>query len=309
MNYLAVKRGGVFFGLAMLLAGVAYADSPVVVRQGDTVITVDEVRYAVDKIVPPSQHGAFYSSEKRVRDFIAKLFVSRKLAEAARKRTLTAEEQLALSEANNQALSQIEIAHIYARAPKPDFEAMAREIYVAMPERFMRGEQVRVEHILVSTKSRSDDEARKLADALLIEARSGDKPFTDLAVAHSDDPSAKSNKGDLGFFTRGRMVKPFEDAAFGMTRTGEIVGPIRTDFGYHILRLVDKRAAEKIPFADVREQLVREETSKHRSQVIDEEIARIGKLQGIETNQQVIETLVVKPDFSKIQEPEASKAK
>ena len=132
--------------------------------------------------------------------------MSRKLAEAARKRTLTAEEQLALSEANNQALSQLEIAHIYERAPKPNFEALARETYVAMPERFMRAEQVRVEHILVSTKSRSDEEARKLADTLLTEARSGGKPFTDLAVAHSDDPSAKSNKGDLGFFTRGKMV-------------------------------------------------------------------------------------------------------
>jgi parvulin-like peptidyl-prolyl isomerase len=309
MNYLAVSRYGFLLSVAGLIAGAAYADSPVVMRHGDTVITVDEVRFAVQKVVPPSQHGAFYASEKKVRDFIAKLFVSRKLAEAARKRTLTAEEQLALSEANNQALSQLEIAHIYERAPKPNFEALARETYVAMPERFMRAEQVRVEHILVSTKSRSDEEARKLADTLLTEARSGGKPFTDLAVAHSDDPSAKSNKGDLGFFTRGKMVKPFEDAAFAMSKTGEIVGPIRTDFGYHILRLVDKRAEEKIPFDEVREQLVKEGTSKHRSQVIDEELARIGKLQGIETNQQVIETLVVKPDYEKIKALEAPKAK
>ena len=309
MNYLSVNRGGVILSLVMLLTGVAYADSPVVVRHGDTVITVDEVRFAVDSVVPPSQHGTFYASEKRVRDFIAKLFVSRKLAEAARKRTLTVEERLALNEANNRALSQLEIAHIYERAPKPNFEALARETYVATPDRFVRAEQVRVEHILVSTKSRSDEDARKLADTLLAEARSGDKPFTDLAATHSEDPSAKSNKGDLGFFARGRMVKPFEDAAFAIAKTGEIVGPIRTDFGYHILRLVDKRAAEKIPFDEVREQLIKEETSKHRSQVIDAEIARIGKLQGIETNQQVIETLVVKPDYEKIKALEAPKAK
>ena len=235
--------------------------------------------------------------------------MSRKFAEAARKRTLSAEERLALNEANNQALSQLEIAYIYERAPKPNFDALARETYVATPERFMRPDQVRVEHILVSTKSRSDEDARKLADTLLAEARSGDKPFTDLAATHSEDPSAKSNKGDLGFFARGRMVKPFEDAAFAIAKTGEIVGPIRTDFGYHILRLVDKRAAEKIPFDEVREQLIKEETSKHRSQVIDAEIARIGKLQGIETNQQVIETLVVKPDNEKIKALEARKAK
>ena len=76
-----------------------------------------------------------------------------------------------------------------------------------------------------------------------------------------------------------------------------------------VLEEVRAFLAEKIPFDEVREQLVKEETSKHRSQVIDAEIARIGKLEGIETDQQVIETLVVKPDYEKIKALEVPKTK
>lgn len=90
--------------------------------------------------------------------------------------------------------------------------------------------EVRASHILVANKM----EAEKLVGQL----NSGSK-FEDLAKKHSTCPSGKSG-GDLGYFGRGRMVKAFEDAAFTLDK-GAVSQPIETQFGYHIIKVTDKR--------------------------------------------------------------------
>lgn len=91
-------------------------------------------------------------------------------------------------------------------------------------------EEVRASHILVKTET----EANKLLDKI----NSG-KDFGQLAKKHSDCPSGNSG-GDLGFFTKGRMVKEFETAAFGMEKD-QVSKPIKTQFGYHIIKVTEKR--------------------------------------------------------------------
>ena len=107
-------------------------------------------------------------------------------------------------------------------------------------------EEVRASHILISYKGsqgakieRSQEEAEKLANEIAAKAKTGED-FSDLALKYSDDPSAKANKGDLGYFTWGRMTDAFQQAAFGM-KPGEISDPIKTEFGYHIIKVVDRR--------------------------------------------------------------------
>jgi parvulin-like peptidyl-prolyl isomerase len=99
---------------------------------------------------------------------------------------------------------------------------------------------IRASHILIaykgasgSTALRTKEEAKQLADQLLARIKAGES-FEDIARSYSDCPTA-ANGGDLGFFTRGRMVKAFEDAAFGL-RPGEVSGVIETDLGYHIIK-------------------------------------------------------------------------
>ena len=98
---------------------------------------------------------------------------------------------------------------------------------------------IRTSHILISHKgaprtgaTRSQEEAKKLAEELLARIQAGES-FEDLAEAYSDCPSS-AKKGDLGFFKPGRMVKPFDDAAFAL-EVGEISGIVETQFGYHII--------------------------------------------------------------------------
>jgi parvulin-like peptidyl-prolyl isomerase len=99
---------------------------------------------------------------------------------------------------------------------------------------------IRASHILISysgaprtTATRSKEEAKKLAEELLAKIQGG-ASFEEIAEAYSDCPSA-AKKGDLGFFAKGRMVKPFEDAAFAL-KVGEVSGIVESPFGYHIIK-------------------------------------------------------------------------
>jgi peptidyl-prolyl cis-trans isomerase C len=90
--------------------------------------------------------------------------------------------------------------------------------------------EVRASHILVKDETKARD--------LLLQVKSG-KSFEELAKKNSTCPSGK-NGGDLGWFTRGRMVKPFSDAAFA-GKKGDVVGPVKTEFGYHVIKIVDQK--------------------------------------------------------------------
>ncbi len=106
--------------------------------------------------------------------------------------------------------------------------------------------EVRASHILIAYKGamrsnskRTKEDAKKLADQIYKKAKAG-KPFALLAEKYSDDPSAKKNKGDLGYFSWGQMAPAFQEKAFSL-KPGEISEPVLTSFGYHIIKTVDKR--------------------------------------------------------------------
>ncbi|MBD3300317.1 MAG: hypothetical protein GF347_03115 [Candidatus Moranbacteria bacterium] len=110
-------------------------------------------------------------------------------------------------------------------------------------------EEVKASHILIayegatrSRAQRTQDEAKKLAEDLANRAQSGEN-FAELAQKYSDDPSAKQNQGDLGFFTCGKMVPEFQMAAFQMEK-GEISDPVLSSYGYHVIKLEDRRPNE-----------------------------------------------------------------
>ncbi len=128
--------------------------------------------------------------------------------------------------------------------------------YGQNPQYFSQPEQVRASHILIQVKEDADDaakaEAKKKIEAVQKRLENGEE-FSDLARELSEGPSGP-NGGDLGYFGRGQMVKPFEDAAFSMEK-GEISGIVQTQFGYHIIKLTDKKPAGMVPFEQVKGQI------------------------------------------------------
>lgn len=114
--------------------------------------------------------------------------------------------------------------------------------YEANSGRYIQKEQRKASHILINVTPKSTElekkAAKEKADALFAQAKKNPKEFAELAKKNSQDTGSAANGGDLGLFSRGMMVKPFEDAAFG-AKKDELVGPVLSDFGYHIIRVTD----------------------------------------------------------------------
>jgi peptidyl-prolyl cis-trans isomerase D len=113
-------------------------------------------------------------------------------------------------------------------------------------------EQVRASHILLKTEGKDKAEVRKQAEQVLAKVKAGGD-FAALAKQYSEDTS-KDQGGDLDYFGRGRMVKPFEDAAWAL-EVGQTSGIVESEFGFHIIKLTDKKAATTRTLDEVRPQL------------------------------------------------------
>ena len=128
---------------------------------------------------------------------------------------------------------------------KKENEAKVSEYFNLHKADFSTPEQVHARHILIKAeKGNKDSEAKALAQAKDIEERLRKKgDFAKLAKEFSDDPGSKDKGGDLGFFGQGKMVPEFEKTAFSLP-AGTISGPVKTDFGYHLIEVLEKRPAK-----------------------------------------------------------------
>jgi len=146
-------------------------------------------------------------------------------------------------------------------APAPADEAELRKRYDADKSRFS-SEQRLASHILIPLDAGADAAAQKAAEAqvakLVEQAKAPGADFAALAKANSKDPGSAANGGDLGWVSRGMMVGPFEEALFAIAKPGDVVGPVKTEFGYHVIKLNEIKGQAGKPFEEVREQLATE---------------------------------------------------
>jgi peptidyl-prolyl cis-trans isomerase D len=136
--------------------------------------------------------------------------------------------------------------------------AEVKAAYDANARQYTAAEQRQASHILIAVEPGAKDEeraaAKAKAEALLAEVRADPAKFADIAKASSQDPGSAPQGGDLGTFARGAMVKPFEDAVFA-AKTGDILGPVQTDFGYHVIKVTDVTPSKVQAFDDVKAQI------------------------------------------------------
>jgi peptidyl-prolyl cis-trans isomerase D len=140
-------------------------------------------------------------------------------------------------------------------------DAEVRKFYEDNAARFTATEERQASHILINADKDQPaavrQAARAKAEALLAEARKNPAAFADLARKHSQDTGSAQQGGELGFFGRGAMVKPFEDAAFAL-KQGELAGPVETDYGYHVILLTGVKGGSKRPFEEVSAEIAAE---------------------------------------------------
>jgi peptidyl-prolyl cis-trans isomerase D len=132
-------------------------------------------------------------------------------------------------------------------------QADVEKEYKNNEEQYKTPEQVRASHILLKTEGKDDAAVKAKAEEILKQAKSG-ADFAELAKKNSEDEASAKNGGDLDYFGKGRMVPEFDAAVFAM-EPGQISDLVKTQYGYHIIKLVDKKPATTRPYAQVQQQL------------------------------------------------------
>jgi peptidyl-prolyl cis-trans isomerase D len=137
-------------------------------------------------------------------------------------------------------------------------DSEVKQWYEGHKDRYQQTEERRASHILITANASVSDAdkatAKAKAEEILKEVQKTPAKFADLAKKHSQDPGSAANGGDLGFFGRGMMVKPFEDAAFSQTE-GQISALVQSDFGFHIIKLTGIKAAKLKSLDEVRAEI------------------------------------------------------
>ncbi len=154
---------------------------------------------------------------------------------------------------------QRDVAYLLASGPQLASQVTVsdkelRDWYEGHKAEFTQEEQVRARHVLVMVNDQRNDEQAQARIAQAKAKLSGGADFAAVAKELSDDTASKETGGDLGYFGRNRMVKEFEDAAFG-AQPGQLVGPVKSSFGYHLIEVTDKRAGGTQPFEAAKEQI------------------------------------------------------
>jgi peptidyl-prolyl cis-trans isomerase C len=244
------------FGSAMAQGEVASDPDAVVAIVGDETITEGDLTFAAEDMaqdlaqMPPEERRAFL-----VRILIDMKVMSKAARDAGMDQTeIFAQRQKYLEE---RALRRAYFNEAIASAVT---EEAARAEYDAFVQQFQPEDEIRASHILV------EDEAK--ANELKAEIDGG-ADFATLARENSIDPGA-ANGGDLGFFGRGMMVQPFEEAAFALAEPEDVSEPVQSQFGWHIIKLAEKRQSAPPSFEQVAAQIQNQLLMRSFSEKVDE---------------------------------------
>jgi len=152
-------------------------------------------------------------------------------------------------------------------------DSEANKYYQDNKDKYKEPEKVRARHILV----KSEDEAKKIIDELKdLKGDALKNKFIELAKEKSKGPSGK-NGGDLNYFAKGQMVKPFEEAAFAMKKGEVSTKPVKTQFGYHIIYIEDKKDASILPFDKVKNTIIDKMRKKQFNNLIKDTLEKVKK--------------------------------
>jgi len=277
------------FAVAVLAGGsFAHAAGPVPLTQGGKfAITTSDLEADAQMRMPAEMRPMVLANKQSVSQVAMNMYVRRALGQQAVKDGLDKDPQVAamLQLARDKVLSDMMLERIDSQNIPSDAAALdlARAAYKAKPERFEVGEQVQVRHILIAGAT---PESRAKAEKLLADIKGG-ADFAKLAEEHSADKGSAARGGDLGLFTKGRMVPAFEQAAFALQKKGDLSGLVETQFGFHILQLEDRKAPSKRTFEEAKEELLKEVRASVTQEARVKAAQKLGE--GVEPDTKAIE--------------------
>mgnify|MGYP005961198873 CR=1 FL=1 len=213
----------------------------------------------------PAQQQAYLQNPEAVAYFKEQFVALHLFAEYGREEKLTETEEFKaiMKQTERDVLSQLVMQKIFKDIQITDEDAQA--YYDANKEKFQKPETVSAKHILMDTEDTLETIKKDIENGVIT--------FEDAAKENSTCPSGQKG-GDLGEFGRGQMVKEFEDAAFA-AEIGHVVGPVKTQFGYHLIKVEDKKDAETSVYEDVADTIKNIILQQKRNDVYGNKIAEL----------------------------------
>ena len=240
-------------------------DGEVLARQGDAVLTLSEVYASLSKI-PADIRLAYLRDGGRVDQIIASLLSSKLIASDSGDYAEDPMVKIRLQLAREKELAEAWTQKVVEDAPEGDYEALAYEYYLANPDVYMAEESIDVTHVLISSRERGEEEALSLAISVRDKVLAGEITFDEAVYDYSEDPSKSVNGGRFPRTVRGKMVPEFEEMAFSMENPGDISEPVKTAYGYHIIKLDAKYGAAPLPFENVKPEITERVRRTYRSE-------------------------------------------
>ena len=295
--YLLAAAAALFsFGSSAVLA----EGSPDDVLVENSVAKLTRGDYEADlQRVPPEMRASFASDPKRLTVLLNNMLIAKTLAAEARRAGVDRDPQVALMLAleTDRALAQVEVRRIEAAAGA-EFDAKraeillkAREIYALGKDKYRVPEEVQASHILFDTHTTGPEAALARANETRAKLVAG-ADFKVLAKEISDDPSAKTNLGELGWFGPGRMDPDFTKAAFELKNVGDISAPVQSRFGYHLIRLEGRHPARQLSFDEVKDTIIAELRTRYVNDQREAKLASIRDDPKMKVDQKAVDGLV-----------------
>ena len=283
MKLKSLLFAGMVLGL-FVFPVLAQEQDPILGKIGDFVFKKSDFDRIIS-YVPPERQKYLQTNPQQKATILKRIIEHRAIAERAKKEGFDKRpdirEQLEYSMNDYLAQEYLKKAVLKDVSVK---EEELRKHYQENEKTYTFPAQVKARHILIKVASNAPEgdkkKAREKADGLLKRVKEG-QDFAKLAEESSEDAASQKKGGDLGYFSRGRMVKPFEDAAFSM-KPGQVSEIIETQFGYHIIKVEDVKEARIRPFDEVKETVKSQLTLKLNKDKQEEFMKNLYKEVGIE---------------------------
>jgi parvulin-like peptidyl-prolyl isomerase len=257
-----------------LCAGAADpAPDTVLVKRGDISVTVGDFLATLTRI-PENQRFTYRADVDRISSAVSSIYVMRALASEARGQGIDKEPdvQRRLRLAEETLLGQIVMERFEKTIVTPDFEAYAREIYKANPDRFEIPARFKLRQVIVSTQGRSGDEARRLAEEARTKMVAGE-PLGKVVREYSNDPNARANDGIVA-----GAYNLLPDPVAAAARTvplGQPSEPISTDRGYYVIVVSERVPSGTVPYEKAKVALIEQEKTKFRKAALDQKLKSV----------------------------------
>lgn len=281
----------VFFVLNCMVFDACHAQllrsNTIITRQGVSVTTDDVDEFLLG--IPKQDRELFASNPQRLFEAIDGLLVNKSVYQDAQTNNVTDNEevQAKIAQAERRIVIEAWLEEYVKRQPDADYRAIAEEQYILNKDQYVSPETVDVKHVLISTNDRNAQQAHQQAETILQQIKDGEITFDQAAAQSSEDPTYKDNQGLIKGVRRGVTDPAFESAAFGLPEQAPLSEVVDTQFGSHIIYLVEKHASKNLEFAEIEDNLIEEARQNHRQKLIANYLDSIKK-QEVNVNQEVL---------------------